>query len=423
LIIMEEPDKAKLVFEKMLLIYEMLSLDVATDREVANARYWIGRCWLGMRKLDNAKALLETVLMTEERLSLTLKIDLDISDTHYWISRCLIEIQKPDEAKELLEKALLNYEKSSQDITTDRRVANTCYWIGRCFLHMNNLNDAETMLQRALLIEENLSSDVAIEVSIMCYWIGCCFVKMKNQDQAKSYFNKYFEIKRKISINDANKHDKFCSHETNWNFVEKLKGNLKESDRTNNCSDISEEIKIELIGQNTLAVENDLCIQEITYECSRKMQITEPDETKNLKLETKLQSVNAITENGNFTTPETNFDCDEKLKPDEPKICFDKYLYVKKRESINFVTEHNNLCTQETNRTSLQEVKKNPNCDVDINFSVPLVEQIVPTSFDVTNELHDSGSAALEEQHDVTTKHDSRSRSILKLRVTCCLIS
>ena len=193
--------EASVYFEKELQIYENLSQDVATDRDIAGSSNWIGRCLIEINKPNEAKISFEKTLQIYEKLSQDVSIDHDVACTSTWIGRCLIDMKKPDEAKIFFEKTLVIYEKSSQDILKDHDVARTSTWIGRCFIDMKNFRDAKAFFEKSLRIYEKSSQAVTIDrfIADTCNWIGHCLIDMKKPKDAIANFEKALEIYGHVS--------------------------------------------------------------------------------------------------------------------------------------------------------------------------------------------------------------------------------
>ena len=201
---------AKEYLEKALKIYQQISTDMATDKDVGITLREIGRCLMKMYKFVDAKRYLEKALNIQQQISYNVAINKDVALTLRDIGQCFIEMYKLIDSKMCLDKALKIYQQISTDVANDRDIAIALGAIGRCLMKMNKLINAKEYLEKALKIHQQIPIDkISIDknVALALHDLGECLIDMYKLTDAKKYLDKALQIHQRISNDVASDKD------------------------------------------------------------------------------------------------------------------------------------------------------------------------------------------------------------------------
>ena len=188
--------------QQTLKIFQKALLDINADANVATALNNIGSCFMKMHKPVDALDYLQQALKICQKTSLEIGSDANAARTLNNIGLCFMNMHKPADALDYLQQSLKIYKKASLDINVDVTVATTLNNIGSCFVIMQKPADALDYLQQALKIhqESSLNIDSDENVAMMLYNIGSCFLNMHKPVDALNYLQRSLKIYQKVSL-------------------------------------------------------------------------------------------------------------------------------------------------------------------------------------------------------------------------------
>jgi len=204
-------------FKKSLQITENVSLDVASDRNIAYMCYELSWRHSKSKKQRKANDFFERTLeIINNAPQKNIKMDQGAAIVYYRYGHHLLKTNKPNEAKLSFGKALEIYLNLSSNVSISFDVANTHFWIGRCWLELKMHKNAELLLVKALEIYEELSIDnhkgTGNSIANACFFIACCLLWKNNpnralengnfSDRALSYFERALQACQKL-VNDS----------------------------------------------------------------------------------------------------------------------------------------------------------------------------------------------------------------------------
>ena len=191
---LHQVDEAQEYLKKSLAVWE--NCPVKEDREIARTLTYHGDCLKELGQFDAALKHHKEALVIFERTSPDANKDKYVAFTIKNISNCLYDMKKFDEALPQYQKSLKILEKFSPDKENDWKIAKRHRKIGKCLQQLHRFDDALKSFNQSLKITQNRSLDPQkdIRISKILYCIGSCLFDMHKLGEALNYMQRSFYI-------------------------------------------------------------------------------------------------------------------------------------------------------------------------------------------------------------------------------------
>jgi len=184
-----------------------------TKIDNAHKFFWIGICYVDMKKFQEAIPYFEKALQIKEQFCPN-DLSNETAEILNRLGCCLMNnVKELNTAIKYFERSLQIKEGLSQHISIDNEIAVTNYWLGWCLIKKTNYAQAIDHFRITLRIIKQISvnADVDNDVAEAYYALGFCLQKTKEADLAIENFRKSLLIKTRLS-KDANADSAVAHH-------------------------------------------------------------------------------------------------------------------------------------------------------------------------------------------------------------------